>query len=283
MPGPAPNVQTRQIALNLMNKPGFAQLPPDVQAVVNDAAQGMSISGQRWQTVLDSARSSNLIGPDSPWWAGLAEMGMAIAGGTALSSAFGSAGAAGAGGAGASGAGGAGAAGTGGAGAAGGGAFSRFLKGIGGGRTLADLALSGAGLYLQNKQANNAQDANTKAQQAQQDAANRAIDLQDRMYQTTRNDLAPYRALGQGAAAGLGYFVGIPGFEQGNRGILPQSAMPAPMTTSTTPTGGTAVPRNPSAVAAQNPVTLMAPDGSRRTVPADQADHYINLGAKVVA
>lgn len=163
------------------------------------------------------------------------------------------------------------------------GKFASFLKAIGGGKTLADIALSGAGLYLQNKQANNAQDANTKAQQAQQDAANRAIDLQDRMYQTTRNDLAPYRALGQGAAAGLGYFVGIPGFEQGNRGILPQSAMPAPMTTSTTPTGGTAVPRNPSAVAAQNPVTLMAPDGSRRTVPADQADHYINLGAKVVA
>lgn len=173
--------------------------------------------------------------------------------------------------------------GTAGAGAAGG-KFSTFLRNIGGGRTLADIALGGAGLYLQNRQANNALDASKQAQQAQNDAAQKAIDLQKEMYQTTRNDLAPYRALGQGASAGLGYFMGIPGYEQGNRGILPPSAMGQPMTPPATPaaSGNTAVPRNPSAATASEPMVAMrAPDGSMRAVPQSQVSHYQARGAQV--
>ncbi len=165
-----------------------------------------------------------------------------------------------------------------------GGKFSTFLKAIGGGRTLADIALGGAGLYLQNRQANNAQNAANEAQRAQNEAAQKAIDLQKEMYQTTRNDLAPYRALGQGASAGLGYFMGIPGYEQGNRGILPPSAQGQPMTPPATPaaSGNTAVPRNPSAATASEPMVAMrAPDGSMRAVPQSQVSHYQARGAQV--
>lgn len=162
--------------------------------------------------------------------------------------------------------------------------FSTFLRNIGGGRTLADIALGGARLYLQNRQANNALDASKQAQQAQNDAAQKAIDLQKEMYQTTRNDLAPYRALGQGASAGLGYFMGIPGYEQGNRGILPPSAQGQPITPPATaptapamPSSGTTAP----ATASEPMVAMRAPDGSMRAVPQSQVSHYQARGAQV--
>lgn len=163
------------------------------------------------------------------------------------------------------------------------GGFAKFLKAIGGGRTLADVALGAGSLYLQNKQANNAQNAANEAQRAQNEAAQKAIDLQKEMYQTTRNDLAPYRALGQGASAGLGYFMGIPGYEQGNRGVLPPSAMGQRMTSpaNQSPTTPNAMPN--TSLTGGGSVLLMAPDGTRREVPRDQVDHYLGLGAKVVA
>ena len=160
------------------------------------------------------------------------------------------------------------------------GKFAKFLKGIGGGRTLADLALGSAGLYLQNRQANNAQSAADKAAQMQNEAAQKAIDLQKQMYETTRGDLAPYRALGQGASAGLGYFMGIPGYEQGNRGVLPPSAQGQPMT----PTAASAMPSSgttPPATASEPMVAMRAPDGSMRAVPQSQVSHYQARGAQI--
>jgi len=78
----------RQIAHSLMSDPAFSAMPADVQRAV----QEFSATGQSsvpFATVLQSARSSNMIGPDSPWWSGLLAMGGAMAGGSLLAGAAG--------------------------------------------------------------------------------------------------------------------------------------------------------------------------------------------------
>lgn len=51
--------------------------------------------------------------------------------------------------------------------------------------------------------------ASKKAAQIQGEAANKATDVQERMFQQTREDLAPYNAVGQGALTTLANFYGI--------------------------------------------------------------------------
>lgn len=135
--------------------------------------------------------------------------------------------------------------------------------------------------------------ANQEAQNQQLAATREALALQERMYNQSRADLAPYRTIGNAAMGPLGHFLGLPGYERGNEGIQPRAAnppMPPPTVapsgaSSSTPAtlGGLLDPhRETSLSAAPGTVMMEAPDGTRQAVPSAQVDHYRSLGAKVV-
>lgn len=150
------------------------------------------------------------------------------------------------------------------------------------------------------------------ATQAQTDASDKALNLQRDIYTQQRNDLAPYREGGAGAMSLLNLGLGItpqgtatvPGLTSdgphtsargpnGEPGQVAQRNPNAQTTTfvpATAYTGDTAVPRGLASLG-QSPaqaqtsssyVTMRAPDGATRQVPANQVGFYQAKGAEVV-
>ena len=170
---------------------------------------------------------------------------------------------------------------------------SKFLQGLFGphpGSAIASTALGLYGTIQQNKATNTATNATARAADqslqfqkdslaAYSEAQQKATALQGRMYDTSRNDLAPYRGIGGAALGPLGYAMGLPGYEAGNTGTLPATA-PSNVSQTTAPTAqpSTGAP-TASSTAQSGPVQLRAPDGSVQAVPADQVDHYLSRGA----
>jgi hypothetical protein len=140
-----------------------------------------------------------------------------------------------------------------------------WLKAIGGVPTLGNLAGAGIAAYTANKASN---------QQAA--AAQAALDFAKQQWQTTQQNLSPYMSLGSGATNNLRFLAGIP-----NAPALapagttfPQVGHVAPPGT---PTQGMAVPRAGNAM-----VTIQAPTGERRQVPANQSSYYVSKGGRVI-
>ncbi len=183
--------------------------------------------------------------------------------------------------------------------------------------TLAGVGSTITNAALQNKALNQQTDAADKAAQIQADATAKALELQRQMfnqqtqldqqrynqdqllnqrtYDIRRNDLTPYRALGQGSAGKLGFLLGVPGFEGGPTSNMPTPGMGTPAPTSfgpppppipTQPPLPAPVQTAPAGPAPGGPseqmVMLQAPDGSTKSVPASQADFYVSRGARRV-
>lgn len=139
----------------------------------------------------------------------------------------------------------------------------------------------------------NAANASKDASQAQIDAVNRAIALQEKMYnqgyadvQQARGGLSPYQALGTSAMPNLYRAAGIP----------QPTAAPSPTSALTNPNAGLPPPDygagrrvgTPSGSmdtgvnAVPRMVTIQAPTGETRQVQASQSQFYISRGGKVV-
>ena len=193
--------------------------------------------------------------------------------------------------------------------------FTKFIKSI----TAGELIKTGVdlfGTYQANKAANQNRDAQTAENAAQRaaDAAalekqlqlqrdtlaaqtkaqQDAVRLQGQMYNTTQGQQAPYRGIGASALGPLGYWVGLPGYEQGNTGQTPYpytpaqpidlssyggSASPTATLANGTPPAGTPLASSAPNESSAGTVTLRAPDGSTRSVPADQVAFYLSRGA----
>lgn len=179
-------------------------------------------------------------------------------------------------------------------------------------RDLVDVGTNIVGTYISDR-------AIRDATQAQLDAVNRAIDLQQQMFEQTRRDQMPWLRAGQSGvrALSVGLGLGDPGgsldAEGGASSAGPSTpaaepmrlAQRSPSSPQTTPvparnyTGATAVPRGTSPIAsitappggqpAADPmtssyVTMVSPDGlSTRQVPAHQQSFYEQRGARVVS
>lgn len=87
--------------------------------------------------------------------------------------------------------------------------------------------------------------ATTDASQISAETAQQQLDYAKQVYETQRQDLAPYRTLGAGFAQGLGYLSGIP---MGTTDTTPAPTTPTP----TTPTTPAAPPTFPDLVNAGN-------------------------------
>jgi hypothetical protein len=189
---------------------------------------------------------------------------------------------------------------------------------VAGGIPWGDLIRYGAaqGLnYLGTQQYTNALD---RASQAQIDAINRAIDLQSRIYDTTRADVnqarggyKPYQQLGQSVLPNLYRMVGLTP-PSGAAGVAPTGLTNAgaqgqglngPMSvpgrrfgtepvgpgTSLTGVGATDHSYQTGGLTGGAPaqtngamVTVQGPDGSTRRVPYEQAAFYQSRGATIV-
>lgn len=133
-------------------------------------------------------------------------------------------------------------------------------------------------------------------------------------YNTALSNLAPYRGIGGAALSRLGYGLGLPGYEGGNTSVVNQPSASVPVQPLSVPPPiqppGSTVPaqsvpnqaylplppgtKNPqnlpqrstgnnwSSPIPPNLVTLRAPNGQVSQVPADQASHYLSLGATQV-
>lgn len=131
----------------------------------------------------------------------------------------------------------------------------------------------------------------------QVDASNKALGVEQQVYEDQKNNLAPYRQAGTDALtrasslADAGSPIGLKTFTNGNLpqvslnrqpgapvSSMPQNAAP-PMGLATM--GQAQSPQAPAANGG-GMVQLRAPNGSMRTVPAAQVAHYLQLGAQVV-
>jgi hypothetical protein len=111
-----------------------------------------------------------------------------------------------------------------------------------------------------------ASNASKNALKAQTGATNRALAQQERIYNQTRQDQAPFRDISAGAARTLGNLTGIP---MGNSqpmggGLSSLGAMPQ---------------AQPQAMGA---VMMRAPNGMTQRVPREQVAHYQQRGAEVI-
>ncbi len=159
-------------------------------------------------------------------------------------------------------------------------------------------------------------DAATKAAQIQADSANKSLDFLKDVYGTKQEQVSPYIGYGQGALSALGAGLGVTpvkqpppagtmapmppgtktaGLPQSLSGlhITPQGINQPPTTTVTGPFAGLqngvlqdlAQKLQQQQQAQQqtgSSVQLKAPNGQIGTVPADQVDHYLALGAQRV-
>jgi hypothetical protein len=128
------------------------------------------------------------------------------------------------------------------------------------------------GGYFQSKAAKTAAE-----QQAQ--AADKALALQREMYQTTREDLAPYRAAGPVGMTALSALLGLPYAPPPATAPAPSAAAPlAPLPGRAPGPGSTPVPGH--AVPRVATVQMRAPTGQVQAVPADQVSFYEARGAQ---
>lgn len=138
-----------------------------------------------------------------------------------------------------------------------------LFSGITGG----DLLKTGVGITGNVLSAN----AQKHASDLEAQAADKALAFQKEQYEQQRTDNAPYRQVGASSLAALSQGLGLPAYQ------APPSA----------PTnGGTLASLAQPPQAAQTPdamVSLRAPNGSVKQVPASQADHFVQLGAQRVA
>lgn len=174
---------------------------------------------------------------------------------------------------------------------------------------LGPIIAGGTGLAGAAIQAN----ANNNATAAQAKAAEDALNFEKQMYAQQRADLANYRGAGQGAVGQLSYALGVPGFESGPMAPQQQynlsnpsngqfsNAQPANQLTPTSalppwvsggvvynrpngPGSGNLASLNaPTAPTASSStadmVTVKAPTGEVRQIPASQLARAIGLGA----
>lgn len=161
---------------------------------------------------------------------------------------------------------------------------------------------AGGAAYAAHKASSGAQAAaDTQAEYGKQ-----ALALQEKMYQQTRGDLAPWMTAGQRANSTLSYAMGlgaIPFVEPGAGGAtkaVPDYSRPrgtneivgyaVPRGTTSGPTGLAAAIRTsvadlagavPGAATqtASGYVTMRAPDGTTQSVPSQYVNHYTQRGA----
>lgn len=122
-------------------------------------------------------------------------------------------------------------------------------------------------------------DANKAASDATAKAAQDALDWEKQQYGVRQEQLAPTIGVGNAARLRLGDLMGLQAPEGGYHapavtqpnGVAVTNAPPV------VPTSGTPAP------AAPQMVTMKAPTGQVSSVPADQVQHYQQLGAQVVA
>ncbi len=149
---------------------------------------------------------------------------------------------------------------------------------------------AGAGIYETNKAAN-----------TQQNATDQSLALQKQMYTQTRQDLSPYASIGTGALSNLRTLAGIP---QPPPAFNPTAAGPIPMGASYVNPAGQRVaglppstaqagslgamsgqPAIASPAASQTGsgfVTVKAPTGETKQVPASESSYWASKGAQVV-
>ena len=118
-------------------------------------------------------------------------------------------------------------------------------------------------------------------------ATSQALNLQQQMYQQTRQDLSPYASIGTSALGNLRQLTGMPAAAptpQGTPGPNPgQVNFSSPQAPLTTPQGGIVPlqqsngPQNSSSF-----VMMRAPDGSMNQVDPAHVGYYQQLGAQVV-
>ena len=166
----------------------------------------------------------------------------------------------------------------------------------------------------QTKAAETNEQATKEATAAQSDAAQKALEFQERTYNARQAQVNPYVNMGAGALAALGSGLGV------TPGNLPSGAIPMPNTAApnwlpgTSPTGAKSGYVDPSAMSAMNGmpqgfdltseqqridaqtqaanaaqslsasgVRMSSPDGSeQQMVPREQVPYYMSKGAKVV-
>lgn len=106
---------------------------------------------------------------------------------------------------------------------------------------------------------------------------NRALDLQQKIFDTEQGNLAPYRAYGSSALGELGYRLGLPGATSPTR--MPPPLQPPQTASSQAPIIASKIGL-PNGSTGQ--VTLRAPDGSIAQVLSTDVPHYLSLGATLV-
>lgn len=107
-------------------------------------------------------------------------------------------------------------------------------------------------------------------------AADKALEFEKGVYSDTLKRLDPYIQAGGAASDRMTQLLGLP--------ARAQTTATAPPTygPSVSPYAASAPSSQGWAVPPANTVTLQAPDGSTKAVPADQAQHFLNRGATLV-
>jgi hypothetical protein len=116
-------------------------------------------------------------------------------------------------------------------------------------------------------------DADKAAAELQAKAAEEALAWQKGVYGQRQEQFAPAIGVGKGATYALGDLMGIPTPEGGYH------APPPPETTAPAPPTTPQAPGAPAAPSAGLTVQMRAPNGQVATIPADQVQHYLALGA----
>lgn len=123
------------------------------------------------------------------------------------------------------------------------------------------------------------------AAKSQEKAADKSLGLQRDIYNTSRGDQLPYIQGGYGALDALSASLGRPQTTPPPMGNGSTAVQTGPM--QRFPVAGSAA--NASGLSAMSRgnaagmVTLQAPDGSTRSVPQEQAAHYVQLGARRIS
>jgi len=190
-----------------------------------------------------------------------------------------------------------------GAGAAGAAGAARTAAGAGGlgmgTKTLVGLGALSAGSNL--FQAHMASSAANDAAKIQAASADKALALQEKMWQTQQQQMAPWVTQGQKAVTALGSLMGLGGVvtptaptapentatPTGNpTGSSPASRVgmrPRPIGSPITGPGSPNIPLSTAMTARQSGyVTMRAPDGSVEDVPMQYREHYLAQGATLV-
>ena len=143
-----------------------------------------------------------------------------------------------------------------------------------------------AGIYGAKKTA----DAYSDAAKIEAETAEKALALEEEMYERRRADLTPYRIAGQGAAATLSNLMGIAQPNMGTVSARPPAGTPAaqeiPVPPSATPAPavpGQAAPRGNLTPPSSGATRMRAPDGTVRLIPPDQVQQALANGGQMVS